>query len=115
MADDARSRITENPFYVLGLPTTCSRQEVEREGQKLLAMLDVGLSGAKAYATPLGGQPRTPDKVRMAMAELRDPDRRLVHELWASIPADFEGADGPTEARLAPWPEARAALGWKRP
>jgi hypothetical protein len=113
MAEDARSRITENPFYILGLPVTASRQEVEREGQKLLAMLDVGLSGAKAYATPLGGQPRTPEKVRQAMAELRDPDRRLVHELWASIPSDFEAPEREQEGRLAPWPDVRAALGWR--
>jgi len=55
---------------------------VEREGQKLLAMLSARVPGADAYTTPLGPAPRTPELVREALAELRDPDRRLVHEWW---------------------------------
>ena len=70
-------RITNNPFYVLGLPPECARAEVEREGQKLLGMLKLGLSAARTYHTPLGHFERTSEKVREAMAELRDPDRRL--------------------------------------
>jgi hypothetical protein len=114
MPDDARARIVDNPFYVLGLATSCSRQEFEREGQKWLAMLDVGLSAARAYATPLGGQPRNADKVRQAMAELRDPERRLVHELWASIPVDVAwSVDDSAPDLAAAFPEARAAAGWR--
>lgn len=82
-----RARIARNPFYVLGLPVGCSRAEVEREGQKLLGMLAVGLSAARTYDTPLGALPRTAEAVREAMAELRDPERRLMHEMWARLPA----------------------------
>ena len=86
MPEDLTQRITENPFYVLGLGRDCSRHEFEREGQKLLSMLALGLSEAARYLTPFGPRPRTPELVRRAMAELRDPKRRLVHELLAALP-----------------------------
>lgn len=128
-----RERFTENPFYVLGLRPECSRAEMEREGQKLLAMLELSIEAARTYKTPLGPMPRTADRVRQAMAELRDPQKRLVHELWAQLPAEPEtvgtsgtaekppdGGQGPYDAGdggsagadLGPWPEAREALGF---
>jgi hypothetical protein len=117
---DPRECIAENPFYVLGLPVTCSRIEVEREGQKLLGMLEIGLSAAGSYRSPLGVHPRTPELIRAAMAELRDPQRRLNHELWAALPSPAPAAaaaEAPAAAPAdaAPWPEALAALGWRRP
>lgn len=116
-ARDPRQRITENPFYVLGLSVACSRAEVEREGQKLLGMLELGLSSARVYQTPLGPCERSADKVREAMAELRDPERRLLHELWAraSVGAVERDASAPAEGGdAAGWAEARASLGWRR-
>lgn len=126
---DPRRRILLNPFYVLGLDVEAGRAEIEREGQKLLGMLALGLSGAQSYATPLGPARRTPEAVREAMAELRDPERRLMHELWARVPAAGEdgagagaaapgaaapgaGADA-SDPALAPWPGALALLGWR--
>lgn len=76
-------RHLENPFLVLGLAPRATREEVERQGEKLLAMLAVGLRGADRYQTPLGPRSRTPEAVKAALAELRDPDRRLAHEWWA--------------------------------
>jgi hypothetical protein len=113
----APDRIAANPFYVLGLRPGCARAEVEREGQKLLAMLELGLSAARTYATPVGERERTADRVREAMAELRDPARRLGHELWARLPPsppadpDVEEVDA-TATTPAPWGEALHALGW---
>ena len=114
-----RSRLAENPFYVLGLRPDCTRSEVERAGQKWLAMLDVGLSDAASYASPVGGMPRDADKVRMAMAELRDPEKRLVHELWATLDPDPEAvlereAAAPPDENPAAWPDARGVFGWGR-
>jgi hypothetical protein len=120
-----RERIAGNPFLVLGLATTASRIEVEREGGKLLGMLELGMAGAREYATPLGPQPRTPEKVREAMAILRDPARRLAAELWAAglvIESPRPGgppaspASGPSLPASAPtpWPPALRALGWRR-
>lgn len=108
-------RLSANPFHVLGLRPECGRAEVEREGQKLLAMLELDLAAARTYASPLGVHPRTAELVREAMAELRDPERRLVHELWAALPGDATPAepDAPTPEAPAPrWPDALARLGF---
>ena len=111
----SRERFLENPFYVLGVRPECSRAEMEREGQKLLGMLEIGLPSTEKYKTPLGEAERTPEMVRQAMAELRDPQRRLLHELWAQLPAErvaitpngSDGGSGP-----GPWPDAVSALGF---
>jgi curved DNA-binding protein CbpA len=122
MADpQAIEKLLENPFYVLGLRPTATRQEVEREGQKLLGMLELKLSSAATYATPVGPGERTADKVRRAMAELRDPDRRLEHEMWARLdpaaaapPRAAESAPSRPKRRAdEPWTGALAALGWR--
>ncbi len=111
---EVQARLLDNPFYVLELAPDCSRAEVERAGQKLLAMLELDLSGAQVYASPFGSGRRDPAKVREAMAELRDPQRRLFHELWVIgrpwaarlEPAMLEPADD------AGFGGARNALGW---
>lgn len=104
--------IADNPFYVLDLRPTATAIEVERAGQKLLAMLAVGLDAAKVYLTPLGERPRDEDRVRQALDALRDPRRRALHELWASLPP----REIPPERLADPrWPEALAAFGWRDP
>jgi hypothetical protein len=82
-AENAWRSRQANPFWVLGLPADASYAEVERQGAKLLAMLAAAVPGSDSYQTPLGAQARTPDLVRQSLAELRDPDRRAVHEWWA--------------------------------
>lgn len=90
--------MSENPFFVLGVPTTASRQEVERAAQKLLAQLSMGVKSAATLATPQGPRPRTEDDVRAAAAALRDPEARLIHELLAEPlpPLPAEGGPAPT-------------------
>ena len=127
-APDSLDRIRGNPFYVLGLRPTASRMEIEREGQKLLGLLELKVASAAIYTTPVGPGARTPEKVREAMAALRDPERRLAHELWArldptpepraEIDEDLEAfaeAEAKREDPLAPWPGALAAMGWRSP
>jgi hypothetical protein len=116
---DAKRRFADNPFYVLGLRPDASAIQVEREAQKLLGMLQLDLADARSYRTPLGTHERDADKVRHAVAELRDPARRSVHELWAQLAADaiVELGDPESFARdrrdlTAPWEDAMVALGW---
>ncbi|MFS8067197.1 MAG: hypothetical protein ACMG6S_12570 [Byssovorax sp.] len=121
----AVERIRDNPFYVLGLRPDATRQAIERQGTKLLGMLELELKSAAFYPTPVGRAARTAEKVRSAMAELRDPARRLDHEIWArldpeALPAsDVSATPGdddlsPRAPRARdPWPEALAALGWR--
>jgi hypothetical protein len=123
----ALARIRDNAFHVLELPVTCSRHDVERQGQKLLAMLELGLSAAAQYPTPVGPGARDADRVRLAMARLRDPDRRLEEELWGRLDAQAGAArasdpdvdlgleDVPRAPRAdRPWAGALAAFGWGR-
>jgi hypothetical protein len=84
---DPRARLRENPFYVLAVPTDASRADVERVAQRLLGELALGRQAVKEYRTPLGPAERTAERVRAAVAELRDPRKRALHELWASTPA----------------------------
>src|SRR5664279_2467189 len=74
-----------NPFFILEVSTEASRAEVERAGQKLLGLLALGSAGAGHCHTPLGPATRDADGVRQALAALRDPNERVLHELWASI------------------------------
>lgn len=127
-AEEALARLRDNAFYVLELRPSCSRLDVERQGQKLLAMLELGLSAAATYPTPVGHGVRDADKVRLAMARLRDPDKRLEDELWARLDANVrratEAADEDADLGLdelpraprtdLPWPEALSALGWDK-
>jgi hypothetical protein len=94
-------RVTQNPFYVLELPLAASRSEVERAGQKLLALLGVGSAAARRYRTPAGEFERTEDLVRTSLGRLRDPGERVLWELWvcqdavdtaAATSASFEPA-----------------------
>lgn len=107
-----RSALATNAFHVLGLPPDAPRAVIEREGQRLIATIELGLAGAREYPSPLGPQPRDADLVRAALAELRDPDRRLLHELWAVPPGDAEPAPDPA-ADDGPWHEALAIFGWR--
>jgi hypothetical protein len=113
-SDDGRRHLEENPFFVLGLAADAPRVLVEREGQKLIAMLEVGLGAAAEYLTPLGPRRRTPELVRWALAELRQPERRLLYELWAAAPLPTAPAGGgPLPEERQGWPKARVVYGWK--
>lgn len=122
---NAIDRIRDNPFYVLGLRPDATRQAIERQGTKLLGMLELELKSATSYPTPVGRAARTPEKVRAAMAELREPSRRLEHEIWARLepeampvaPRDVAPIDDEIAPRAGqaadPWPDAFVALGWR--
>ena len=113
----AHDPISTNPFYVLEVRPGASSTEIEREGQKLLAMLEVGLRGADVYPTPLGGMPRDADLVRRSLDALRDPARASLHAIWAALDPSVEATlrrDEPEDDVLI-WPGAWTALGWRTP
>lgn len=94
--------LQENPFFILGLPKTATPMEVERQGKKLLGMLELQLVAAATYQTPWGPRERTPERVREAVQLLLDPGRRLPYEPWASwdptTTATDSTSDVPTDA-----------------
>lgn len=98
----------QNPFFVLEIGADASRAEVERAGQRLLALLQIGSAAAERYATPLGPAQRDADLVRQALAELRDPARRIEHELWAmTAPVAVAASTDPC------WPGLEPLIGWQ--
>lgn len=103
--------IAENPFAVLELDASATRAEVERAGQKWLAMLELGLASARLYATLLGPRARTPEAVRAAMAQLREPDKRALAELWWSPDAGVAAAEVADDAAMSA-DDDLAALGF---
>jgi len=104
-----RNHLLDNPFFVLGLAPSATRLEVERAGQKLLAQLAIQVASAKTYATPAGPRDRDEEKVRLALAALRDPEQRVRHELWAD---DALGAVAAVPT-LPAWSEAFRSMGWR--
>jgi len=62
-----------NPFDVLGLPATAGTREIEREGQRRLAMIAAGVADDSS--------PTAEHQIRRALDELRDARRRLAHEI----------------------------------
>jgi hypothetical protein len=103
-----------NPFFVLEVATDATPTDVERAGQRLLALLTVGSTNVQTYPTPLGAATRDVEKVRQALAALRDPDQRVLHELWANVvPAGAQASRHSNAGACAgPWEEAERALGW---
>jgi hypothetical protein len=105
-----------NPFFALGVSTQASRAEVERAGQKLLGLLALGSASARHYDTPFGPATRDADSVRQALATLRDPNERVVHELLANVvllPNVAPSFDGKrTEHPGEAWKGAERAIGW---
>jgi hypothetical protein len=99
-----------NPFFLLEVSPQASRTEVERAGQRLIALLAVGSASAARYDTPFGPATRDADAVRQALATLRDPNERAVQELWAEVAPNREGTWNTPAAQ--PWEAARRALGW---
>jgi hypothetical protein len=75
----------KNAFYVLGLSPDASSAEIEREGRKILGMIELGLAQGKTYSCPLGTFDRDATMVREAMARLRDPKIRLREATIAGL------------------------------
>ena len=109
MTGDPLAFWRRNPFFVLELAADATPADVERAGQRLLALLTVGSAHAHTYPTPLGPATRDAEQVRQALAALRDPEQRVLHELWAHlVPADGPAAG---HGNAGPWEEAERALG----
>jgi hypothetical protein len=112
--------LSGNPFYVLELSTTATLDEIEQAAADLIKRIDQGEPGIDFYTTPLGALPRDAGDVRDAAKQLRNPQRRLVHEFWARVPVDREidaplctvgGGDGGRGHSLESF-DAMTALGW---
>ena len=100
----------KNPFFVLGLRADATPGEIEREGRKLVGLLELG--SAKTYTCALGTFERDATMVREAIAALRDPATRERVSFLARL---LEGADEDTPAPEfdAPLPDAFLVGGYR--
>jgi hypothetical protein len=100
-----------NPLAVLGLPPEATLLQAERQAQKILGMLELGLPDAATYPTPLGPRPRDADAVRQALAALRGPGSRAMADVFAAA------SPPPLPADPAPpaWPGALKELARVKP
>lgn len=107
-------RLTDNPFYVLGITPDATSAEVEVAGQGLLAALAADAPGAERYYTPLGPQQRDRHAVRRALTRLRDVEERIHHEIWAGLSPRPRPRPVPAArpSQIAGWPNAPRAMGW---
>lgn len=110
----ALRRWTQNPFYVLELSVDAEWSEIEQRAAMLERALVERPGETHAYPTPAGARRRDRSVVHAAVEALRDPDLRLLHELWASLPPRPH-APGPTPFEEPPrWEPAMGAFGWRR-
>lgn len=103
-----------NPYYVLGLGPDATPGEIEREGRKILALIDVGSPRGLKYECALGELDRDATLVRESIAVLRDPKARAKYACLARLVSIDAGArevaekKGHRAALGAPFPEAMA-------
>ena len=97
----------DNPFYVLEIDPEATPGEIEREGRKVLGLIEIGSENAAKYTFP-----RDPTRVREAMAELRDPKKRGRYAILAGV---LRGAIPTPPARDidAPLADAFALAGYR--
>lgn len=109
----------ENPFWVIGVSPDATPGEIEREGRKVLALIEVGAARGLVFEGPGGPTRRDATMVREAIAALRDPLRRAR---WATLARllSLDAADraivaekGHAAAVDAPLPGALARFGFK--
>jgi hypothetical protein len=74
-----------NAYYVLELLPDATPGEIERQGRKLLGLIELGTARGTVYACPLGTFTRDATMVREAMTMLRDPKRRAKERCLATL------------------------------
>jgi hypothetical protein len=104
-------RFTLDHFFVLSAAPGASRTELDDVAIRLLEALAAGQPGADRYPTPLGPRRRDPAIVTAAAEELRDRERRIVHEVWARMPV--READPEPRTASTAWTGGERALGWR--
>src|SRR5687767_15024386 len=92
--------IIKNPFFVLELPTSASVVDIERQGKKLLAEIELSRAAAMSFPSPFGRLPRDENTVRQAMASLRDPRLRAIYALF--VPPRDRWVNADVEPAVAP-------------
>jgi hypothetical protein len=102
-----------NAFRTIGLPVDASARDIAHRSERL-RMPEKHGSGASGAEGPLALDP-PPDRVaiREALRRLRDPERRLVEELFWFWPMDAAGYDDPALLALTDGDTTTAVQIWR--
>ena len=111
--------LVHNPFFVLELDANAGVVEVDRQGKRLLAELELKRAKAAHFPSPFGKQRRDEEAVRAAMATLRDPRLRSIYARFVPPRASWVDADGDAPVAAAvhkngAYPELHAAAPARR-
>jgi hypothetical protein len=96
LRDDLMEYYSENPFRVLGLPSTASVTEAARKAQRLLKWIELDEAPPiEDFLSFLGRLRLDRDTVKKAKQQIEDPRSRIYSELfWPSADfAYFEGCE----------------------
>ena len=103
----------ENAFRITGLPVDASLREVSKEAEKIEMTLRLGRSLPSPAVFPLSERP-TIESVRNALHVLKDPESRLVQELFWFWPCSSGSGEDPAIAALTQKQYQTAADIWTR-
>jgi hypothetical protein len=104
----------KNPFYILEIAPGATPGEIEREGRKILGLIEIGAAKALRYTCPLGSFERDATMVREALFALRDPKRRAREACLVRFVEIPEGSTrSPTDDADAPLERAYEAAGYR--
>jgi len=99
-----------NPFFGARRQHASVARRGRTRRPEVARTVGAGSASARHYDTPFGPATRDADSVRQALATLRDPNERVVHELLANIaPRRRWEAHGSSGSRVE---RAERALGW---
>lgn len=107
--DLGRRRLSQNPFYVLGVAPQAPPATLEAEANALLQILARD-PASHVYPTPVGPRRRDACLVRKALASVSSPNARVLHEVWAVLPPTWSERD---DAPAAAYPGAMEIFGWR--
>lgn len=104
----------ENPYDILELDGVATSADVERQKNRLLALLKAGAAKAKVYGSPSGQAPRDEDLVRRAAHALATKEERHWFGLWAHVArrSSAEMIEAPHEPSASAENSALDALAW---
>jgi hypothetical protein len=87
----------DNPYFVLEVSPAVTPGEIERQGRKILGLIELGAAKGFSYACPLGTFPRDATMVREAIAALHDPKRRARESVLVKLLGTSTESRSPAE------------------
>lgn len=113
----------DNPFHLLGLPTTATPRQIRRRREDLEGARELGQSAwEEAFHHLLGNRPvPTSEEVEEAFAKLEDPESRLLAEFFWMWPLGEEDPalkalqERHSGAAFEAWERAALGFGRSRP